>query len=300
MRKEKAVAFTKARLVLPKNSGLKDFGKISERLENKFGVEFEQVFFRGEDIPEIVEQLNSNGVFAIGLTGNDLFQEYLCRKSSRLKALETIEWTDEGFLFKKPSLCLLGKQEICTKEKPLVVAVNRKFELLSRNFLEKLARNGIEFEAKVLNGNVEAAVSEGLADYCVEIVCSGSSAKKAGLRVLDVFFQSDWVVVGPAQERQETLERLFGKVSERIAENAQGSYTAQIVREGKVLRKLNEECFELCQAALEGRESKIVWESADLLYFLTVLLAERKISLQQVWNELERRELENKLKKEMA
>jgi len=250
--------------------------------------------FRGEDVPFIVEQFCKRGFKAFGITGNDLMQEYLSKNQSRLQVIKTIPWQDESFLFKKPTLCLLAKKEknFVGVDSSIVVAVNAKYERLSKNFLEKLERNGTKIQTITVNGSTELAVEQGLAGACVEIVCTGASLEEFGLKIIERFFESDLVIVGYREQEENALERLSNTVNERILENSEGSYTASIVRNGQVLKKLNEECFELTQAALQERKSKIVWETADLLYFLAVLLAEKGVQFQEVWNELRRRELE--------
>lgn len=261
---------------------------------NEYLKEFncEKLFFRGEDIPALVEEFNKQGVKTIGLTGNDLFQEYLSKNQSNLSVLKTIEWKDENFLFKKPNLCLLGKKELTENKKTLEIIINRKYEELSKIFLEKLSRNCFEFNTKTFNGNTELAVSQGLADYCVEIVCSGKTLKETGLMVLDRFFESDLVIIGVNEKQTGFLEELYKTILQRIESNNCDSFTAKIAQKKLVLKKFNEECFELVQASIENNKTKIVWETADVLYFLTVLLAEKKIKFQEIWNELNRRKLE--------
>ncbi|MDO8647081.1 MAG: phosphoribosyl-ATP diphosphatase [Candidatus Diapherotrites archaeon] len=287
MKKKKAIAFTY--LILPKNTGLKQDFAMLESVKSKFP-KIKILRLRGEDIPKLVEEFNSKGIKAFGLTGNDLFQEYCCKKQVKTSIIESIEWNDESFLLKKPSLCLIGARPL-EKGKVLRIALNSKFEGLSKAFLEKLSRDGFEYETECLNGGLETAVSEGLFDYCVEIVCTGKALKENALKIISVFFQSDWVLIGE-REPESQLERLSQTVKERIKEGSAESYTAKIVRERKALKKLNEESFELCQAIIEGKKGKIIWEAADLLYFLTVCLAESQVDYAQVWNELKRRELE--------
>lgn len=257
----------------------------------------EELRFRGEDIPTLVEEFSARGISAIGITGNDLFQEYLSKNPSNLAVLKTIPWFDESFVFKKPCLCLLApKEKELPKTGKVCVAINKKFERLSENFLEKLGRNGLQVETKTFNGNTELAVKQGLADFCVEIVCTGASLEEFNLKVIDRFFESDLVLIG-SEPQKKNWQRLSALVKERLDSNSKDSYTASVVKNGLVLEKLNEECFELIQAAIEGRKSKIVWETADLVYFLTILLAEKGIQLQEVWNELGRRELEKQQQK---
>jgi len=86
-------------------------------------------------------------------------------------------------------------------------------------------------------------------------------------------------------ERKFTLEQLQKVLRKRIKEKPEHSYTASLT--DKVLaEKIREEAIELA-----GAESlnETVWEAADLLYFIMVLLAKRGIPVRDVMKELERR-----------
>lgn len=84
------------------------------------------------------------------------------------------------------------------------------------------------------------------------------------------------------------LEELDRTVHARKTEAGEGSYTAYLFSEGesKIRKKLGEEAIELCLAEENG---EIVSESADLLYHLSVFLAERGLSYADVMAELRRR-----------
>lgn len=254
---------------------------------------FKELYFRGEDVPKIVEEFIKKGINAIGITGNDLFQEFLCNSSfSCLKVLKRIPWIDESFKFKKPALCLLGYQSPEKLGREAVIAVNRKYESLSLNFLETLRQEGLDFKIQVLNGSTEIAVWDGLADYCVDIVCTGSTLEKFELKVLKRFFESDWVVLGIDSGSENQLEKLQQSILERIFSRNPESYTFKIFSEKLSLKKFNEECFEVLEAAGKKEKTQIIWETADLLYFLSIILSENQVKWQEVWNELRRRELE--------
>lgn len=71
-------------------------------------------------------------------------------------------------------------------------------------------------------------------------------------------------------------------------DQVEGSYTSYLFSEGeqKIRKKLGEEAIELC---LAQENDRIVSESADLLYHLSVLLASRDLSYADVLGELKRR-----------
>lgn len=90
----------------------------------------------------------------------------------------------------------------------------------------------------------------------------------------------------------DTLKRLEATVSERLAADPGSSYVASLKAKGLpvIARKLGEEATEAIVAALSGSDQELVGEAADVLFHLTVLLAAKGISLEQVMAELERRE----------
>ena len=85
--------------------------------------------------------------------------------------------------------------------------------------------------------------------------------------------------------RRYSLEFLQALIAERFRSPKPGSYTATLDDE-LVREKVMEEAEELCGAA--GRD-EIVWEAADLLYFTMVLATRAGISVEEIFNELDRR-----------
>lgn len=84
---------------------------------------------------------------------------------------------------------------------------------------------------------------------------------------------------------RSTWERLADTISERIKSGDSASYTASLSQE-RVREKLMEEAGELVEA--NGRED-LIWEAADVLYFLTVLITKEGLTIQDVLDELDRR-----------
>jgi phosphoribosyl-ATP pyrophosphohydrolase len=83
-------------------------------------------------------------------------------------------------------------------------------------------------------------------------------------------------------------------IAERKANLPQGSYTTTLFAGGveKIGTKITEEAGEVVAAAAEpGDEGRqhLVYEAADLVYHLCVLLVHRDIGLEDVENELARR-----------
>jgi phosphoribosyl-ATP pyrophosphohydrolase len=71
------------------------------------------------------------------------------------------------------------------------------------------------------------------------------------------------------------------------------SRTARLLKRGtpKMAKKLAEEAIEVAIDAVSGDAQAVVRESADLIYNLTVLWAEIGVRPDDVWREMERREL---------
>ena len=86
-------------------------------------------------------------------------------------------------------------------------------------------------------------------------------------------------------DRKFTLYELYEVVKDRIENPTPTSYTARLT--DKLLKdKILEEAREVTEA--KGKD-EIIWEVADILYFLTVLLAKNKIEIDDVLFELKRR-----------
>jgi phosphoribosyl-ATP pyrophosphohydrolase/phosphoribosyl-AMP cyclohydrolase len=91
------------------------------------------------------------------------------------------------------------------------------------------------------------------------------------------------------------IRRLWETVTDRVREPTDGSYTASLVAGGtdSVARKVIEESGEVVLAAKNhengGEPGRVIEESADLLYHLLVLLAERGLALVDVESELDKR-----------
>ena len=88
-----------------------------------------------------------------------------------------------------------------------------------------------------------------------------------------------------------TLDRLYAVIESRRGADAAASYTAQLLAAGtpRIARKLGEEALEAVIEALQGDKGRLVAESADLLYHLLVLWADRGIVPGEVWRALEQR-----------
>ena len=90
----------------------------------------------------------------------------------------------------------------------------------------------------------------------------------------------------------DVLVRLFDTIVSRSSDDPSKSYTARLISEGKekCIEKLREESLETVEAAEQDDVKQIIYESADLIYHLLVLLKKFDITPDQVYEELENRE----------
>jgi phosphoribosyl-ATP pyrophosphohydrolase len=88
-----------------------------------------------------------------------------------------------------------------------------------------------------------------------------------------------------------TLADLEARVQERASASADVSYTRKLLDKGVAhcAKKLGEEAAETVIAAVAEDRSKVIAETADLLYHLLVVLQARGVKLAEVEAELERR-----------
>jgi len=89
-----------------------------------------------------------------------------------------------------------------------------------------------------------------------------------------------------------TLARLEATIRERRSADPSASYVARLSAAGraKIAQKVGEEAVETVIAALSDDRAATTSEAADLLFHLTVLLADMDLSLDDVMAELDRRE----------
>ena len=90
----------------------------------------------------------------------------------------------------------------------------------------------------------------------------------------------------------ETLKTLEATIARRRTADPATSYVARLLGQGrsKIAQKLGEEAVETVIAAMQGDHKAVIGEAADLLFHLSVLLADLEIPLSSVFAELDRRE----------
>ena len=85
------------------------------------------------------------------------------------------------------------------------------------------------------------------------------------------------------------LEELITVIRQRKTSNVEESYTKKLLRDKKLsLEKVKEEIAELIEAVEENKNQ--VHEAADVLYHLMVLLEANGIKIEDVMDELKKRQ----------
>ncbi|MES2549463.1 MAG: phosphoribosyl-ATP diphosphatase [Pseudomonadota bacterium] len=89
-----------------------------------------------------------------------------------------------------------------------------------------------------------------------------------------------------------SLEKLAATIASRKGADPETSWTAKLLSKGpeKCAEKFGEEAVEAIIEAVKGDRARLTSEAADVLYHLLVMLTARDVTLEEVLQELERRE----------
>jgi phosphoribosyl-ATP pyrophosphohydrolase/phosphoribosyl-AMP cyclohydrolase len=87
------------------------------------------------------------------------------------------------------------------------------------------------------------------------------------------------------------LMKLSELVKQRKKDLPENSYTTKLFKEGsdRIIQKVGEEATEVIIAAKNQSKQQIIYETADLLYHLIVMLSENELALTDIVKELESR-----------
>lgn len=90
----------------------------------------------------------------------------------------------------------------------------------------------------------------------------------------------------------DTLQRLANTIAARKNAAPESSYVAKLNARGldTILKKIGEEATETIIAAKSGSREATIYETADLLFHILVMLGQQNIKLAEVLAELDRRE----------
>ena len=112
------------------------------------------------------------------------------------------------------------------------------------------------------------------------------------------FFNEVW----QSEELSEfTTEGLYKLLEGRKKDLPEGSYTTYLFQKGidKILKKIGEECTEVIIAGKADDKAETVYEIADLMYHVMVMMVEMGISVTDIRNELASRHIiDHKVKQE--
>ena len=98
-----------------------------------------------------------------------------------------------------------------------------------------------------------------------------------------------------------SIEGLVKLIEGRKTDKKEGSYTTYLFEKGrdKILKKVGEECTEVIIASKGDDRKETVYEIADLMYHVLVLMVEMGISTQEIFDELASRHvIDKKVKQE--
>ena len=87
------------------------------------------------------------------------------------------------------------------------------------------------------------------------------------------------------------IKELYSIIEIRAKSEKKNSYTKSLLKKGKkkIAQKIGEESSELIIDYLAGSKKRVIEESADLFYHLVLLLYSRKISIEDIQKELNKR-----------
>ena len=91
-----------------------------------------------------------------------------------------------------------------------------------------------------------------------------------------------------ADQEKLVLTNLYRTIENRSDNPIENSYTCYLLDKGidKILKKVGEECAETIIAAKNGDHVETIYEIADLLYHLTVMMVDQGIPLEEVLSEI--------------
>ena len=92
---------------------------------------------------------------------------------------------------------------------------------------------------------------------------------------------------------KDEFESLYQTVISRKENPQEGSYTCYLFDQGldKILKKCGEECAETIIAAKNMNSEETILEISDLIFHLTVLMAQQGITPDDISNELSKRSM---------
>lgn len=99
-----------------------------------------------------------------------------------------------------------------------------------------------------------------------------------------------------AYAEEFSIQKLYDLIKERKTKNTENSYTSYLFEKGldKILKKIGEECTEVIIGAKNSGNEELTYELADLAYHSMVLMIEKNITLDDIKEELKKRQIVDK------
>ena len=87
------------------------------------------------------------------------------------------------------------------------------------------------------------------------------------------------------------IEKLYKIIEDRVKTKKEQSYTNKLIKSGpkKIAQKFGEESTELIIDYLKGSKKRTIEEAVDVIYHLLVLLRSKKITMNDIHKELDKR-----------
>lgn len=183
---------------------LKSCGLQVENGEDRLKVDvpnfpLEILYLRNSDIPQYLE----DGVVDVAIVGENL----LIEQQKNVAVLRKL-----GFSKCRVSLAVPKEMQVNGPSYFSGRKIATSYPNTVRNFLDK---NNVNAEIHVISGSVEIAPNIGLADGICDIVSTGSTLFKNGLKETDVILQSEAVLAGTlllSEEKRAILDRLVFRI----------------------------------------------------------------------------------------
>lgn len=159
----------------------------------------EILYLRNSDIPQYLE----DGVVDIAIVGENL----LIEKQKKVQVLEKLG-------FSKCRVSLAVPKEVETEDSAYFNG--RKIATSYPNIVRSyFAKKNIQADIHIISGSVEIAPNIGLADGICDVVSSGSTLFKNGLKETDIIFNSEAVLASSIElnePKKEILDQLIFRI----------------------------------------------------------------------------------------
>ncbi len=159
----------------------------------------EILFLRSSDIPQYVE----DGVADAAIIGENV----LIEKPKKVKIIQRL-----GFSRCRVSLAVPKNAKYTGAESINGRKIATSYPFTLQNYLDK---KGVQAEIHVISGSVEIAPNIGLADGICDVVSSGSTLFKNGLKEVETILKSEAVLIQSLKtspEVKEILEKLLFRI----------------------------------------------------------------------------------------